>query len=366
LGTYFLQVQIKNLIISSKSKKLGLGQIMKFFKFFVVPLLIVVILLVAGSVWFYESNVNALKSVHTGNQSVSQKVESGQPFSVLLLGTDTGAEGRVDRGNSDTMIVITVDPKDKKTILYSIPRDTMAQIAGQGQDGIQKINAAYNIGTSKTAKRTVQDLLNVPIDYTVVIDMKALEKTVDFVDGVDINSPMTVTQSGITIPKGNNHLYGKAALAYSRMRDDDPNGDYGRQLRQQQILAGVVQKMKQPKYLIKLPKLIKSLGTDASTDFTSQEISEIPLKYHSDAHFQSHQLLEQTAWINGSSYQVASTKKLQSASDTLRKSLGLPTEKLNNTETKLNARNQTFFDDPDNTTYNTYGLDSTFYTNDTY
>lgn len=288
-------------------------------------------------------------------------------FQFFYWGADTGTDGRVDRGNSDTMMLLTLNPAKKKTVAYSIPRDALAEMVGDKEKNVQKINAAYNIGLATMAKKTVGSFLGVPVDYHVAINMKALEKTVDFVGGVTVKSDLNVSFDGITIPKGTHHLNGKQALTYARMRYQDPRGDYGRQIRQQQILKAVVKKLEQPKYLAKLPDLIKSLGSDINTDLTTSQIDQIILKYHNASKSMSfNQLQGQTAWINQSSYQVLPTQTLQQASDKLRANLGLDSATLDNTETKLNAKNKSFFNDEDNTDYKTYGLDKTYYSNNTY
>ncbi|MFC6322530.1 LCP family protein [Companilactobacillus baiquanensis] len=340
---------------------------MKIFKRFMIVIgIVIVILAIVFGIYIYQ-NKEALKSVDTNKNSVSKKVDQGKPISVLLLGADTGADGRIDRGNSDTMMLLSLNPKTHKTIIYSIPRDALAVMVGDKTKNMQKINAAYNIGKSNMAKNTVSDLLNVPVDYSVAINMGALKKTVNFVGGVTVKSDLAVSYDGITVPKGTHHINGKEALTYVRMRYEDPLGDYGRQIRQQQVLKAVAKKIAQPKYLVKLPKLIKELGPDISTDFTDKQLEELPMKYNSSGKkIKSYQLQGQSAWINGSSYQILPTKVLQDGSDKLRKNLGLDTETISNTETKLNKLNADFFNDPDNTDYNTNGLDKTYYTNSTY
>lgn len=331
----------------------------------IIGVILVVVLAVGG--FFVYRTQQALNSLNTNETSVSKNISEGKPFSILLLGADTGTDGRVDRGNSDTMMLLTLNPQKKQTVAYSIPRDSLAEMVGDKTKNVQKINAAYNIGLSTMAKKTVGSLLGVPVDYHVAINMEALEKTVNFVDGVTVTSPLNVSFDGVTIPKGTHHLNGKQALTYARMRYQDPRGDYGRQIRQQQILKAVVKKLESPKYLVKIPDLIKDLGSDITTDLTSKEIDQIILKYHSSADdMDFNQLQGQSAWINGSSYQILPTATMQKASDNLRANLGLSQQTLNNTETKLNAKNKTFFSDPDNTDYKTYGLDTTYYTNNTY
>lgn len=340
---------------------------MKIFKRIVITIVVLLVIIAGLGFSFYKANQNALKSVHSSKTTVSKRIEQGKPFSILLLGADTGTDGRVDRGNSDTIMMITVNPQTNKVLMYSVPRDTLAEMVGQKPKNVQKINSAYAIGANKTAKKSVSKLLNVPIDYTVTINMKALEQTVDFVGGIDVDSNLKVSYNGITIPKGHHHLNGKQALTYARMRYQDPRGDYGRQLRQQQVLEQVVHKLKKPKYIVQLPKLIKKTGGNVITDLTDSQINALPVKYYSiDNKFASKQLKEQTAWINGSSYQVASTKELQKVSDTLNKSMDRKTSKVDNTETELNKQNKKFFSDPDNTDYDTKDLDTTYYTDNTH
>lgn len=116
--------------------------------------LIVVVLLAIGGVFIYRTQ-QSLNALDTNNKSVSTKIKDGKPFSILLLGADTGTDGRVDRGNSDTMMLLTLNPKKKKTLAYSIPRDALAEMIGDKTKNVQKINAAYNIGLSKMAKSTL-------------------------------------------------------------------------------------------------------------------------------------------------------------------------------------------------------------------
>ncbi|AYE39143.1 LytR family transcriptional regulator [Companilactobacillus zhachilii] len=340
---------------------------MKKLKIFSVIIgLILVVVLAIGGLFVYRTQ-QSLNSLNTNKNSVSKKIDQSKPFSILLLGADTGTDGRVDRGNSDTMMLLTLNPAKKKTVAYSIPRDALAEMIGDSPKNVQKINAAYNIGLSKMAKSTVGNLLGVPVDYHVAINMEALEKTVDFVDGVTIKSPMNVSFDGVTIPKGTHHLNGKEALTYARMRYQDPRGDYGRQVRQQQILRAVVKKLEQPKYIVKVPDLIKKLGNDINTDLTTSEIDQLILKYHSSASkMEFNQIQGKTAWINESSYQILPTDTMQNASNKLRDNLGLEQQTLDNTETRLNAKNKTFFANEDDINYNTFDLDTVHYTENTY
>ncbi|KAF0373677.1 LCP family protein [Pediococcus acidilactici] len=329
---------------------------------------IVLVLSVIGVLVFKFCEYKAFKTIKTSTSSVSNKINQQKPFSVLLLGVDTGSDGRIDRGLSDSMMVATLNPRTKQTLLYSVPRDSLAEIkTNHAKKDVQKINAAYEIGKAPVAKKTVSAFLGMPLDYSVTIDMGALKELVDFVGGVTVKTDIVVSFDGQTIPKGTHHLNGEKALAYTRMRYQDPRGDYGRQLRQQEVLMQIVHKLQSPQYMFRIPTLMNKLGSHISTDLTTQQIEKLISHYHQcTKHVVTKQLVGREAWINGSSYQVIDTASLQSASDQLRKNLGLTSKKLHNTETKLNELNTDFFSNPNSTTYNTAGLDTTYYTDNTY
>jgi Transcriptional regulator len=85
----------------------------------IVSIIIGVLLLAAlgaGGVFLYHTQ-QSLNSLNTNKKSVSNKINNGKPFSILLLGADTGTDGRVDRGNSDTMMLLTLNPKTEKRLL---------------------------------------------------------------------------------------------------------------------------------------------------------------------------------------------------------------------------------------------------------
>lgn len=319
-------------------------------------------------VFFKINERNAVNTIKTGSNSVSNQINQSKPISFLLLGVDTGSDGRIDRGLSDSMMIATMNPQKKKTVVYSIPRDSLAEImTDSDKPNVQKINSAYEIGKSLVAKQTVSTFLGVPLNYCVTIDMGALKEVVDSVGGVTVKTNIDVSFDGETITKGTHHLNGKEALAYTRMRYQDPRGDYGRQVRQQEVLKQVVNKLRTPQYLVKIPTLMNKLGTHISTDITAQQIEKLVKDYHQcSQHVVTSQLIGRNAWINGSSYQIIATDKLQEASNQLRKNIGLSHKILDNTETELNKLNNNFFTDTSSNSYNTNGLDSTYYTNNTY
>lgn len=203
-------------------------------------------------------------------RSSSADLSSKDPISILLLGVDTGDLGRTERGRSDTMMVVTVNPNTKKSTLLSIPRDTYTEIVGYGTN--DKLNHAYAFGGNSMAINSVQNLLDIPIDYYVTVNMAGIQEIVNAVGGVDVVSPLTFSQDGYTFYQGEvNHLDGNAALAFARMRYEDPNGDTGRQARQRLIIEGVVDKVTSASTLVNYQNILGSLSNNVQTNFQMKD-----------------------------------------------------------------------------------------------
>lgn len=296
-------------------------------------LLIIVLILVTGGVAYgyhvYNDAKNTFDKTYEQGQvnklrNVSKVISSGKPFSILLLGTDTGALGRSDTGRTDTLIVATINPQKQTAYLTSIPRDTRVQVKGDTQ-GYEKINAAYTIGGPATAVDTVQTLLDIPIDYYAIVNMGGLEKMVDAVGGIDLTPNMTFKYGHANVVKGQKiHLNGKQALDYSRMRYDDPLGDYGRQKRQRQVLQKLVVKGVGISSITRYKQILTSLNGNMKTDMSFDDMIAVRTKY-GDAthHIKSETLQGQDAMIDGISYQIPTMKELQLVSNHIRRTLNL-------------------------------------------
>lgn len=278
-----------------------------------------------------------------GDTATSARIVQRQPISILILGVDQGLEGRHDRGNSDTIILATANPAKSKSTMTSIPRDTLANILGDpgNKYNVFRINSAYGVGGSSAAVKTVSALVNVPIYYYVEVNMKALRNLVNAVGGVDVNVPFDFSYDWCDFHKGKQHLNGRHAVAYVRMRHDDPRGDYGRQVRQRQVITAVVNKAISVNTLANYRKLVKIFAKYVNTNLTFNDMLALALTYRNCSdHLDSDYLHGHDAWINGSSIQIASTAELQRVSDKLRLNLGLDNVILDNDETKLNKMNE--------------------------
>jgi LCP family protein required for cell wall assembly len=206
-----------------------------------------------------ESRTNA------GAMTPSELLEAGEPVSILLLGVDTGDLGRTEQGRSDSMVVVTINPHTQKTTLLSIPRDTYTEIVGYGTS--DKINHAYAFGGTAMSINTVQQMLDIPIDFYVMVNMAGIQEIVDAVGGITVESPLTFNQNGYDFVQGTNQLDGKAALAFARMRYEDPAGDTGRQGRQRLVIEAVIRKLATPETLLNYQTILQSLSSNVQTSF---------------------------------------------------------------------------------------------------
>ncbi|WP_179395699.1 LCP family protein [Lacticaseibacillus absianus] len=330
-----------------------------------VTLVLLTTLMLAGgyALHLYSQTKVAIDKTYVKNKATTKKtvnLADQKPISILLMGTDTGEFGRSDTGRSDTMIVVTINPQGKRTTMISIPRDTLAEMTTSQYTGYQKINAAYTFGGVDATVATIKTLINVPINYYVIVNMAGLEKIVDGIGGIDVNVKFSWSDpySHGTFTKGPAHLNGKQALAYARMRHADPEGDYGRQQRQQEVITAIVKNALSAKSLTNYKSLMTSLSNSMRTDLTFDEMVTIAENYRGAAKTINKSTLQGLgAYISSAAYQVPTTADLQKTSDLARTELGLATTTLDNFNTKQNALNTQMgfnWNDLNNPTYHVY------------
>lgn len=299
---------------------------------------------VSASAHVYFSVQHAADQTYkkSGIANSSTQIQQKRPVSILVLGVDQGIENRHDRGNSDTMILATANPQKKKATLTSIPRDLLTEILGETVNKyyMGRVNSSYEFGGSRGAVLTTKTLLNVPVDYYMEVNMKALESLVDAVGGVDVNVPFSFKYH-TRFHKGRMHLNGKQALDYARMRKSDPKDDYGRQTRQQQIILAVVNEAMSVKTVNNYRKILKVFAKYVKTNMTFSDMMGLAMNYRACAgNIESGHIQGHDAWIGGAAMQVASTKELQRVSDLIRTNMGLQKQTLRNQDTRQNKLNR--------------------------
>jgi len=192
-------------------------------------------------------------------------------LNVLLLGIDS-RPGDTTTQNTDTMIVLSLDPLNKTAAMLSIPRDVYINRPGLLTD---KINAAYAFGGADLAKRVVEDLLGIHINSYALVDFDAFTKIVNAVGGVIVDVQRPVRDETYPTPDygverldittGPQLMDGALALRYARSRHD--SNDYSRAGRQQQVLSALRQRLVDGDLFRSLPAIVDNVGSAVQTNF---------------------------------------------------------------------------------------------------
>ena len=203
----------------------------------------------------------------------------GRAKNILLLGVDSNGEGtdKWEGTRTDTIIVMNIDPKTHSVNAISIPRDSKVYIEGHG---LNKINSAHAFGGIRLCKKTIEDTLGIRIDKYIMVHDDAVKDIVDALGGVPIyvekrmNYDDYAGKLHIHLDKGLNILNGTQAVGYLRFRHDGL-GDIGRTQRQQWFLKGLLEKIKSPQALTKLPDILNVTREDVKTDMSVYELSQL-------------------------------------------------------------------------------------------
>ncbi|MFZ5827091.1 MAG: LCP family protein [Bacillota bacterium] len=197
-------------------------------------------------------------------------VREGERINILFMALDD------EEVRSDVMMLASVDMEQKRVGVISIPRDTRALLAGKGT--IERINHAYAYGlgdkefpANLRALKTVEDLLDVRIHYTVVLSMGAFTRAIDEIGGVVVDIPFKMEYDDpyqnlhIYFEPGRQKLNGQQALEFVRWRHNNdgtgyPDEDLGRIRAQQQFIRTVIDQVMKPGNLATLPSLITKLA----------------------------------------------------------------------------------------------------------
>lgn len=261
------------------------------------------------------SNSNEQKA--SKEKPIEEKVSVEKPISVLLLGVD----GEGNKGSrSDTMIVMTMNPTTGKTTMLSIPRDSRTEIVGKGKD--DKITHAHAFGGPQMAIDTVENLLDIQIDYFASVDMKGFKEVVDIFDGVTVTNDLAFSYDGHTFAVGEITLNGEEALAYARMRKEDPRGDLGRNDRQKQIIEALMSKAAKISSVSKVEEILDMVGNNVRTNAQLSDMSTLQ-QYYAESNEQT-EVLNLTGYgqkINGIWYFILDETVKQQVKEKLKEEL---------------------------------------------
>ena len=287
---------------------------------------------------FNFSTNELAKTFKDYNTSDSEAIKQTKPISILLMGVDTGDSERKStwQGNSDSMILVTINPETKTTTMTSLERDVLVTLSGPKDNdmtGVQaKLNAAYASGGAKMAIMTVQDLLDIEIDNYIQINMQGLVDLVDAVGGITVTNnfdfPISIAEKEpeytATVEPGTHKINGEQALVYARMRYDDPEGDYGRQKRQREVIQKVMKKILALDSVSSYKKILSAVSGNMQTNIEISSSTIPSLLGYTDAlrNVETYQLQGEGEMINGTSYEIVSADHLLEIQNNIKNQLG--------------------------------------------
>ena len=224
----------------------------------------------------------------------SDKEITTEPFILYISGSDSRTGIDEPAACSDVNILAVVNPNKGKILLVTIPRDTYVQL--HGTTGIRDKLTHAGIHSLEMSKTTIEDFLDIKIDYVLKVGFEAVVGIVDQLDGVEITSDTAMTlkaDSKINPGKKCYYSYGKqvvdgeCALRFARERKKYSTGDLHRGENQQEVLTGIINKLSSSKeYLLKLPSILDAMADSFRTNLSRDQITT----------FIRMQLANQTNW----------------------------------------------------------------------
>ena len=169
-------------------------------------------------------------------------LDSSEVFNVLIIGADRDQDG--SEGRSDTMMVASINTKTNELKLVSFLRDLYVDIPGHGKD---RLNAAYSYGGAAMLMQTIENNFRINIDKYLETNFDGFESIIDSLGGIDVTMTSAEAEflnewKQVGATEGENHLDGKNALYFARMRKLD--SDFGRTTRQRQVIGAMFKKLK--------------------------------------------------------------------------------------------------------------------------
>lgn len=215
-----------------------------------------------------KQNENEVVSTFDYNTDFGRKIKDSNRINVLVVGTENS--------RTDTVIVASYDTKTKIADLISVPRDTYYPREGYDRPDSKKINAIYSGEGIEGLTEAVQDILGIPINKYVIFDYEAVVKTVDIMEGVEVNVPFHMVYNDpyddpplvIDIPEGKQLLDGEQSLKFLRYRKGYDNQDLGRIKAQQEFIKSAAKKV----LSLKLPAVIEEAFSHVETNFSLGEL----------------------------------------------------------------------------------------------
>ncbi len=313
-------------------------------KIFLMSLAIVGLTLGAGLIYgasllnFSTGTISKTYKQLDGEKEITP-IDAIEPLTILLMGVDMDQAtrgGDWEGGRSDSMILVTVNPKTKETNMMSLTRDIMVEIAeanGESSGTVEKLNHSYSYGQAPMAIATIEKMMDITIDRYIEINMDGLVELVDAVGGIEVNNtlgfPISISEhepayTSIVQP-GKQLVNGEQALVYARMRYDDPEGDIGRQRRQREVITAIIKKLLQLDGFTQYKKILTAISNNMRTNIEISPATIPSLLGYKDSvsKLNSYQLRGVDQMVDAIYYQLPTSEHLLEMQNILKKSIGL-------------------------------------------
>ncbi|MFM0789628.1 LCP family protein [Streptococcus suis] len=313
-------------------------------KIFLMSLAIVGLTLGAGLIYgasllnFSTGTISKTYKQLDGEEEITP-IDATEPLTILLMGVDMDQAtrgGDWEGGRSDSMILVTVNPKTKETNMMSLTRDIMVEIAeanGESSGTVEKLNHSYSYGQAPMAIATIEKMMDITIDRYIEINMDGLVELVDAVGGIEVNNtlgfPISISEhepayTSIVQP-GKQLVNGEQALVYARMRYDDPEGDIGRQRRQREVITAIIKKLLQLDGFTQYKKILTAISNNMRTNIEISPATIPSLLGYKDSvsKLNSYQLRGVDQMVDEIYYQLPTSEHLLEMQNILKKSIGL-------------------------------------------
>lgn len=221
----------------------------------------------------YQSQVKIIYHYGIDTELEVKDVSVEEPFNVYISGIDVSGPITTN-SRSDVNIIATVNPKTKRILLTTTPRDYYVKIPGISGEQRDKLTHAGIYGVD-TSIATLEQLYDIKIPYYARVNFTSLIKIVDILGGVDVASDYAFSAGGYQFTEGMNHMDGEKALAFVRERHSFTDGDNQRGKNQEKVLTAMIQKAMSPAILTNASSLLNSVSSSLETNMPSDKISEL-------------------------------------------------------------------------------------------
>lgn len=256
-----------------------------------------------------------------------------EPFTIMLLGVDQlSTQEEKTEWRPDVIMIVAINPKTNSMKMISIPRDTLVHIANTKRK--DKINHAAtharrkNIDGVENTRQTVEEFLNIPIDYYAKINFQGFIDVVDALGGVDVEnrfyfSTQSHTGEPLRFSQGALHLDGEKALAYVRMRKHPKANDLDRNKRQREVISKLVDQMISFEGFTKFNEVTTAVGENLSYSFKPTDIPSLQKTYSHipKENTETIELKTYTEKIDGIYYEICTKEERIRVSDLLQSHL---------------------------------------------